>query len=180
MKKIILVAALLFAGNAALAEDTPPPMPSPTATVAVAATRGWTITFVDASGTVVATLNPDGTLNATGDLSTARQVVVKDAEDKTATYDLASDLSKPGQVKVTLTVEGKTQTLPLVAVLNKAQHQAKADKDKSKDHDDDADEAVEDHGKSGEDHGKSGEDHGKSGEDHGKSGEDHGKSDKDK
>lgn len=144
MKKTILVAALLFMGSAALAEDTTPTTPAvPTAIVAIDALKGLTVTFVDEAGTVVATLNPDGTLNPTGDLATAKKVVLTNAEGVATSYDLAGDLSKPGQVKVL--VDGKA--LPITAAVNKAKHEDKVtgkpdDKGnpgKGKDADDDSD-----------------------------------------
>ncbi|GEM49059.1 hypothetical protein [Deinococcus cellulosilyticus] len=179
MKKTILIAALLLISSPALAEDTAPK--ALTAVVAFAALKGQTVTFVDAAGTVIATLNPDGTLNATGDLSTVKQVVVTDAAGKSTTYALSGDLSKPGQVKVM--VDGKA--LPLVAVLNK---NSKEDKVKPGKDDDSSDDADDDNGGKDKDHhgngnsdtnnGKSGEHHGNGNSDteNGKSGEDHGKS----
>lgn len=185
MKKTILIAALLLVSSAALAEDTAPVPTSPTATVSVAALKGQTVTFVDAAGTVIATLNPDGTLNATGDLKTVTQVVVTDAAGKSTTYALSGDLSKSGQVKVT--VDGKV--LPLVAVLNSNSNhdKVKTGKDDGDDSSDDADDTDDDKGQNADHHGNGNSDttNGNSGEHHGngnsdtkngKSGEDHGNS----
>ena len=120
---LFLPALLALTLGVALADDAAPSTPSTPSPFASSlkqlASSGTVITLlaeVNGQSTVVATVNPDGTLNVTGDLQSATTVRVGDT-----TYTLAAKVTGGGTLFVTLTTaQGTTQTLPLIAAVQRA------------------------------------------------------------
>ncbi|WP_102126599.1 hypothetical protein [Deinococcus planocerae] len=85
---------------------------------------GGQVQLVDAEGSVIGTLNPDGTVALTegSTLADARavQVVPPAGQGEPQTYTLARDLSKPGAIKFEWPQPGgRTVSLPLSALVNR-------------------------------------------------------------
>ena len=120
---LFLPALLALTLGVALADDAAPSTPSTPSPFASSlkqlASSGTVITLlaeVNGQSTVVATVNPDGTLNVTGDLRSATTVRVNDT-----TYTLAAKVTGGGTLFVTMTTaQGTTQTLPLIAAVQRA------------------------------------------------------------
>lgn len=120
---LFLPALLALTLGVALADDAAPSTPSTPSPFASSlkqlASSGTVITLlaeVNGQSTVVATVNPDGTLNVTGNLRSATTVRVNDT-----TYTLAAKVTGGGTLFVTMTTaQGTTQTLPLIAAVQRA------------------------------------------------------------
>ncbi len=153
MNRTLIVLTALTLGTAALAEGTTPTTPAPTTTVTLpgnvtaSAADAWkafvaaggTATLLGADGSVVGTLNADGTVTLTGTatLSDVRSVTLTPATGEPVTVKVTRDLSKPGAIKIEFTdARGRTQSLPLPAVVNRLKAAAPGS--------DDADESGED------------------------------------
>lgn len=138
MSRFLILSALLF--GSAFAQTTAPT----TTTVSVPGTlpasvqselaalktflaSGGKVELLGTNGTVVGTLNADGTVTLTG-TSTLKDVmsVRATAPNGTATtYTLARDLSKPGAIKLQWTQpNGKVASLPLSAIMNRVSKSA--------------------------------------------------------
>ncbi|MBB5366408.1 hypothetical protein [Deinococcus humi] len=117
----------------ALADDVAPSTQSNFASsLKQLASKGTAITLlaiVNGQSTVVATVNPDGTLNVTGDLQSATNVQVGET-----TYILAAKVTGSGTLFVTTTnAQGATVTLPLVAAIHQAAAHGGSEDKKSED-----------------------------------------------
>ncbi|ACO46643.1 hypothetical protein DEDE109153_06955 [Deinococcus deserti] len=139
MSKFLILSALLF--GSALAQTTTAPSTTPVsvpgtvpasvqsdlAALKTFLASGGRIELLGISGTVVGTLNADGTVMLTG-TSTLTDVasVRATAPNGTATtYTLGRDLSKPGAIKLQWTQSnGKVASLPLSAIVNRASKSA--------------------------------------------------------
>ena len=136
MNRTLIVLTALTLGTAALAEGTTPTAPAPTTTVTLpgnvtaSAADAWkafvaaggTATLLGAGGSVIGTLNADGTVTLTGTatLSDVRSVTLTPATGEAITVNVTRDLSKPGAIKIEFTdARGRTQSLPLPAVVNR-------------------------------------------------------------
>ncbi|MFC4637440.1 hypothetical protein [Deinococcus hohokamensis] len=136
MSKYLILTALLL--GSAFAQTTTPTTPT-TTTVALPGTipasvqselaalktfltSGGKVELIGAGGTVIGTLNADGTvtLNGTSTLSDGVSVRVTAPDGKATSYTLARDLSKPGAIKFQYTLpNGKVASLPLSAIVNR-------------------------------------------------------------
>ncbi|CAM3894764.1 hypothetical protein DESA109040_22795 [Deinococcus saxicola] len=128
---LLLPTLLALTLGAALADDVAPSTPSTfSSSLKQLASSGTVITLlatVNGQSTVVATVNPDGTLNVTGDLQSATTVRVGDT-----TYTLAAKVTGGGTLFVTTTnAQGLTVILPLVAALHQAAAPGKSEAKKS-------------------------------------------------
>jgi hypothetical protein len=128
---LLLPALLALTLGTALADDAAPsPQNNFASSLKHLVSSGTVITLlatVNGQSTVVATVNPDGTLNVTGDLQSATDVKVGDT-----TYTLAAKVTGGGTLFVTSTnAQGATVTLPLVAAINQATAAAKSEAKKS-------------------------------------------------
>lgn len=117
---LLLPALLVLAVGTANAEAAAPIQQTTFASsLKQLASTGTVVTLlalIDGQPTVVATLNPDGTLNVIGDLQSATTVQVGDV-----TYTLAAKVTGGNTLFVTTTnARGITVTLPLVAALHQA------------------------------------------------------------
>lgn len=128
-RTLIVTLTALTLGTAALAEDAATTVTLPgTVTTSVKdawvafATAGGTAELLGADGTVIGTLNADGTVTLTGTatLSDVRSVRLTPATGEAITVNVTRDLSKPGAIKIEFTdANGRTQSLPLPAVVNR-------------------------------------------------------------
>ncbi|MFC4426060.1 hypothetical protein [Deinococcus navajonensis] len=136
MSKFLILTALLL--GSAFAQTTVPATPTST-TVTLPGTipasvqgelaalktflaAGGKVELIGAGGTVIGTLNADGTvvLNGTAQLSDGVSVRVTAPDGKATSYTLARDLSKPGAIKFEYTLPGgKVVSLPLSAIVNR-------------------------------------------------------------
>lgn len=83
---------------------------------------GGKVQLIGAAGTVIGTLNADGTvtLSGTNTLSDAVSVRITAPDGKVSSYTLARDLSKPGAIKFAYTLpNGKVLSLPVSAIVNR-------------------------------------------------------------
>ncbi|GAQ21986.1 hypothetical protein DEIGR_102013 [Deinococcus grandis] len=151
MNRTLIVLTALTLGTAALAEGTAPTTPAPTTpapttpapttpaptttvtlpgNVTASAADAWkafiaaggTATLLGADGSVIGTLNADGTVTLTGTatLSDVRSVTLTPATGEALTVNVTRDLSRPGAIKIEFTdARGRTQSLPLPAVANR-------------------------------------------------------------
>ena len=130
---LLLPTLLALTLGGALADDVAPSTQNNFASsLKQLASNGTVITLlatVNGQSTVVATVNPDGTLNVTGDLQSATNVKVGDT-----TYALATKVTGSGTLFVTTTnAQGTTVTLPLVAAIHQATAAGKSESKKSED-----------------------------------------------
>jgi len=147
-RTLIVTLTALTLGTAALAEDAATTVTLPgTVTTSVKdawaafATAGGKAELLGADGSVIGTLNADGTVTLTGTatLSDVRSVTLTPATGEPVTVKVTRDLSKPGAIKIEFTdARGRTQSLPLPAVANRL---------KAAPGSDDADESGEDSNK---------------------------------
>ncbi|PTA69567.1 hypothetical protein [Deinococcus arcticus] len=129
---LLVTAALIL--TPALAQTTPAPAPTtvtlpgqvPTALKdawSAFLASGGSASLLDSSGAVIGTLNADGTLslNAGKALSDVKAVRLQPRTGQATTVNVARDLSRPGAVKIEwMGPNGKMQSLPLPAVVNRA------------------------------------------------------------
>ncbi|MXV18387.1 hypothetical protein [Deinococcus xianganensis] len=128
-RTLIVTLTALTLGTAALAEDAATTVTLPgTVTTSVKdawaafATAGGKAELLGADGSVIGTLNADGTVTLTGTatLSDVRSVTLTPATGEAITVKVTRDLSKPGAIKIEFTdARGRTQSLPLPAVVNR-------------------------------------------------------------
>ncbi|MDR6217686.1 hypothetical protein [Deinococcus soli (ex Cha et al. 2016)] len=128
-RTLIVTLTALTLGTAALAEDAATTVTLPgTVTTSVKdawaafATAGGKAELLGADGSVIGTLNADGTVTLTGTatLSDVRSVTLTPATGEAITVNVTRDLSKPGAIKIEFTdARGRTQSLPLPAVVNR-------------------------------------------------------------
>ena len=128
-RTLIVTLTALTLGTAALAEDAATTVTLPgTVTTSVKdawaafATAGGKAELLGADGSVIGTLNADGTVTLTGTatLSDVRSVRLAPATGEAITVNVTRDLSKPGAIKIEFTdARGRTQSLPLPAVVNR-------------------------------------------------------------
>ncbi|UBV43763.1 hypothetical protein LAJ19_05990 [Deinococcus taeanensis] len=86
------------------------------------AAAGGKAELLSADGTVLGTLNADGTVTLTGTatLSDVKSVRLTPAQGDAVTVNVTRDLSKPGAVKIEyISPDGKKQSLPLPAIVNR-------------------------------------------------------------
>ena len=145
-RTLIVTLTALTLGTAAIAEDAATTVTLP-GTVTASAADAWkafvaaggTATLLGADGSVIGTLNADGTVTLTGTatLSDVKSVTLTPATGDPITVKVTRDLSKPGAIKIEFTdARGRTQSLPLPAVVNRLKAAAPGS--------DDADESGED------------------------------------
>lgn len=147
-RSLIIALTALSLGSAALAQDTTSTVTLPgqiTASVKAAwtafVTAGGTATLLGADGTVIGTINADGTvtLNGTATLSDVKSVTLTPTSGDPITVNVTRDLSKPGAVKIEYTdASGRTQSLPLPAVINRLKAATSGDTDGDETGDDQA------------------------------------------
>ncbi len=123
----LLPTLLALTLGAALADDATPITQSNFASslkqLASSGTVIKLLSTINGQSTVVATINPDGTLNVIGDLQSATTVQVGEHS-----YPLAAKITGGGTLFVTTTnAQGITVTLPLVAAIHQAAESERAE-----------------------------------------------------
>lgn len=146
-------------GTAALAEDSATTVTLPgTVTTSVKdawaafATAGGKAELLGADGSVIGTLNADGTVTLTGTatLGDVRSVRLTPTTGEALTVNVTRDLSRSGAIKIEFTdARGRTQSLPLPAVVNRLKAAAPAGDDSG-----DTDESGDDRGAGDKSKGK--------------------------
>ena len=172
-RTLLLTLTALTLGAAALAEDATTVKLPGTVTTGVKdawttfAAAGGSADLLGADGSVIGTLNADGTVSLTGTatLGDVRSVRLTPATGEAITVNVTRDLSRPGAIKIEYTdASGRTQSLPLPAVVNRLKAAAPASDDGDSG---DTDESGDDRGagdkSGGGDKGKGKDDQGEKG-----------------
>jgi hypothetical protein len=135
MTKRILTVLLACTLGAASAQTTTAPAPTTLPGTIPASVKtelaklteflaaGGKLELTKADGTVVGTVNADGTVTLVegATLSDVKSVLVTAPDGVTSTYAVTRDLSKPGAIKIGVTLaNGKVLSLPLAAIANRS------------------------------------------------------------